>query len=38
MHQSARSRHTFLLGVVIGDVSAYVGGAVDTVIQRIIES
>lgn len=28
---------TFLLGVVIGGISGYVGGAVDTVVQRIIE-
>ena len=28
---------SFLLGVAIGGVSGYVGGAVDTVIQRIIE-
>ena len=28
---------SFLLGVVIGGISGYVGGPVDTVIQRIIE-
>lgn len=28
---------TFLLGVTIGGVSGYVGGALDTVIQRLIE-
>jgi peptide/nickel transport system permease protein len=28
---------TFVLGIVIGGVSGYVGGATDTIIQRIIE-
>ena len=28
---------TFVLGIVIGGISGYVGGATDTVIQRIIE-